>query len=87
MGWFICPRRPPCRFPSPSHYKVMILNFNWVPRKLPRRSCRLLALTAFSRRKKRGTPLRVTLKKGKVFIGKFTSYDSVEELAWFEAPV
>jgi len=32
---------------------------------------------------KKGTPMRVTLKKGRVFVGKFSSYDNVEEKAWY----
>jgi len=36
---------------------------------------------------KKGTPVRVTLKKDKkVFVGRFTSYDAVEEVAWFDSP-
>jgi hypothetical protein len=34
---------------------------------------------------KRGTPLRVVLKKGRIFVAKFSSYDSLEEVAWFES--
>ena len=42
-------------------------------------------LAAFFETQKRGTPLSVTLKKGRVFVGKFTSYDPIEEVAWFDA--
>ena len=45
-----------------------------------------VSLGGFLEAQKRGTPLRVTLRKGKVFIGKFLSYDSLEEVAWFDAP-
>jgi PDZ domain len=45
-----------------------------------------VSLSGFLEAQKRGTPLRVTLKKGSVFIGKFSSYDSLEETAWFDAP-
>ncbi len=36
---------------------------------------------------KKGTPLRVTLKKNRrVFVGRFSSYDALEEVAWFNSP-
>jgi hypothetical protein len=35
---------------------------------------------------KKGTPLRVTLKKGKVFVGRFSSYDNIDEKVWFDTP-
>jgi hypothetical protein len=43
-------------------------------------------LIQFFRTQKKGTPLRLTLKKGKVFVGKFSSYDTLEERAWFDTP-
>jgi hypothetical protein len=41
-------------------------------------------LIAFFEAQKRGAPLRLTLRKGRVFVGKFMSYDSVEERVWFD---
>jgi hypothetical protein len=43
-------------------------------------------LTHFFEAQKRGASLRLTLKKEKVFVGKFESYDSVDERAWFSTP-
>src|SRR5207249_801112 len=43
-------------------------------------------LVRFFEAQKRGSPLRLTLRKGKVFVGKFASYDSVEERVWFDTP-
>lgn len=43
-------------------------------------------LVQFFEAQKKGDSLRLTLRKGKVFVGKFTSYDSVDERVWFVAP-
>ena len=43
-------------------------------------------LKAFFQGQKHGNSVRLTTKKGKVFVGKFTSYDEVEERAWFSTP-
>jgi hypothetical protein len=43
-------------------------------------------LVQFFETLKRGAPLRLTLRKGRVFVGKFASYDSVEERVWFDTP-
>ncbi len=40
----------------------------------------------FLEAQKRGIALRLTLKKGKVFVGKFSSWDPTEERAWFDTP-
>lgn len=44
-----------------------------------------VSVAQFLERQKKGTPLRVTLKKGRVFVARFSSYDSLEDVAWFEA--
>jgi hypothetical protein len=43
-------------------------------------------LVQFFESQKRGSPLRLTLHKGKVFVGKFSSYDPNEERVWFDTP-
>jgi hypothetical protein len=43
-------------------------------------------LREFFKAQKKGNTVRLTLKKGKVFVGRFTTYDSVEERAWFQNP-
>ncbi len=43
-------------------------------------------LIHFFETQKKGAPLRLTLKKGKVFVGKFSSYDALEERVWFDTP-
>ena len=43
-------------------------------------------LIRFFEAQRKGAPLRLTLKKGKVFSGKMTSYDSINETVWFETP-
>lgn len=43
-------------------------------------------LEKFFETQKKGTPMRVTLKRGKVFVGKFSSYDSDNEKVWFDTP-
>jgi len=43
-------------------------------------------LRAFFESQKKGDTIRLTLKKGKVFVGRFSMYDSVEERAWFQNP-
>lgn len=43
-------------------------------------------VSGFLEAQKKGAPLRVTLKSGKVFVGKFSSYDAIEEVLWFDTP-
>jgi hypothetical protein len=43
-------------------------------------------LAAFFEAQKKGTPIRLTLKKGKVFVGRYASYDSINETVWFDTP-
>jgi len=43
-------------------------------------------LAKFFGAEKKGTPIRLTLKRGKVFVGKFNSYDSDNEKVWFDTP-
>ncbi len=43
-------------------------------------------LIKFFETQKKGAPLRLTLKKGKVFVGKFSSYDPLDERVWFDTP-
>lgn len=43
-------------------------------------------LIRFFESQKKGAPLRLTLKKNKVFVGKFSSYDAAEERVWFDTP-
>ncbi len=43
-------------------------------------------LIKFFEAQKKGTPLRLTLKSGKVFAGKYSSYDSLNEIVWFDTP-
>jgi hypothetical protein len=43
-------------------------------------------LVRFFESQKKGTPVRLTLKKGKVFVGKFSSYDAINETVWFDTP-
>lgn len=43
-------------------------------------------LIRFFESQKKGVPLRLTLKKNKVFVGKFSSYDAAEERVWFDTP-
>ena len=43
-------------------------------------------LVAFFQGQKRGSALRLTLKKGKVFVGKFATFDDVEDRVWFDTP-
>jgi hypothetical protein len=46
----------------------------------------LAELIRFFEAQKKGAPLRLTLKKSKVFVGKFNSYDAAEERVWFDTP-
>lgn len=46
----------------------------------------LAELIRFFESQKKGAPLRLTLKKNKVFVGKFNSYDAAEERVWFDTP-
>ncbi len=43
-------------------------------------------LVQFFLAQKRGDALRLTLRKGKVFVGKFATYDENEERVWFNTP-
>jgi hypothetical protein len=43
-------------------------------------------LVRFLEAQKKGTPLRITLKKGRVFVGRFSSWDPIDEKAWFDSP-
>jgi hypothetical protein len=43
-------------------------------------------LITFFEAQKKGTPVRLTLKGGKVFVGKYASYDSDNEIVWFDTP-
>jgi hypothetical protein len=43
-------------------------------------------LVRFFQAQKRGNALRLTLRKGKVFVGKFSTYDEDEERVWFNTP-
>ncbi len=43
-------------------------------------------LVKFFEAQKRGNALRLTLRKGKVFVGKFATYDGLEERVWFNTP-
>jgi len=43
-------------------------------------------LIQFFESQKKGSSLRLTLHKGKVFVGKFSSYDPNEERVWFDTP-
>lgn len=43
-------------------------------------------LIAFFESLKKGTPLRLTLRSGKVFVGKYSSYDPINEIVWFDTP-
>lgn len=43
-------------------------------------------LVRFFESQKKGAPLRLTLRKGRVFVGKFSSYDSIDEKVWFDTP-
>ncbi len=43
-------------------------------------------LVQFFEAQKKGAPLRLTLRKGKVFVGKFNHYDGLEERVWFDTP-
>lgn len=40
----------------------------------------------FFETQKRGTGVRLTLKNGTVFVGKYSSYDGINEIAWFDTP-
>jgi hypothetical protein len=42
-------------------------------------------LVEFFKPLKKGAPLRVTTKKGKIFVGKFLEYDDENERAWFQS--
>jgi hypothetical protein len=43
-------------------------------------------LIKFFESQKKGTPLRLTLKNGKVFVGRYASYDADNEMVWFDTP-
>lgn len=43
-------------------------------------------LIKFFESQKKGTPMRLTLKNGKVFAGKYSSYDAINEIVWFDTP-
>ena len=43
-------------------------------------------LKRFFEAQKKGRSLRLTLTKGKVFVGRFSSYDENEERVWFNTP-
>lgn len=43
-------------------------------------------LVHFFEKQTRGTAMRLTLKKGKVFVGKFASWDGENERVWFDTP-
>jgi hypothetical protein len=43
-------------------------------------------VVAFFEAQKKGTPVRLTLKSGKVFVGRYSSYDSLNEIVWFDTP-
>ena len=43
-------------------------------------------LVRFFESQKKGAGLRLTLRKGQVFVGKFASYDALEVRAWFDTP-
>jgi hypothetical protein len=43
-------------------------------------------LINFFEAQKKGTPIKLTLKNGKVFVGKYSSYDSINEIVWFDTP-
>jgi hypothetical protein len=43
-------------------------------------------LINFFNAQKKGTPVRLTLTNGKVFVGKYSSYDSLNEIVWFDTP-
>jgi len=47
---------------------------------------KLSDLRTFFESQKKGNVVRLTLKKGKVFVARFSSYDSVDERAWFQNP-
>jgi hypothetical protein len=42
-------------------------------------------IARFLEQQKKGNALRVTMKKGKVLVGKFASYDNIEEKLWLSA--
>ena len=42
-------------------------------------------LSDFFNAEKKGAPLRITTKKGRVFVGKFLQYDDDNERAWFQS--
>jgi hypothetical protein len=42
-------------------------------------------LVNFFKSLKKGAPLRVTTRKGKIFVGKFLDYDDENERAWFQS--
>jgi hypothetical protein len=43
-------------------------------------------LITFFESQKKGTAVRLTLKSGKVFVGRYSSYDSLNEIVWFDTP-
>jgi hypothetical protein len=43
-------------------------------------------LVDFFNVQKKGAPIRLTLRSGKVFVGRFASYDSLNETVWFNTP-
>jgi hypothetical protein len=43
-------------------------------------------LVEFFNAQKKGAPVRLTLRSGKVFVGRFASYDSLNETVWFNTP-
>jgi len=47
---------------------------------------KISGLRQFFEAQKKGNSIRLTLRKGRVFVGKFSSYDTIEERAWFDTP-
>ena len=43
-------------------------------------------LIKFFEAQKKGTPVRLTLRSGRVFVGKYASYDADNEIVWFDTP-
>lgn len=43
-------------------------------------------LSRFFEAEAKGTPLRLALRGGKIFVGKFSSYDALNEIVWFDTP-
>ena len=43
-------------------------------------------LAVFFEARKKGDSIRITLKKGKVYVARFSTYDPIEERVWYAAP-